>query len=166
MISLNDDAMNAGEQRAAEIAPAAGRLRALVYGMFLGLAICVVAIVGYVWSTRESRTPLTQAAYDAAVERWDKNGPADYDLDIELAGNRPGKIHVEVRSGDVVRMTRDGVEPRSAALGFTGRCPECSTRSPRNSRWPRSGCLVSQSGGGANVDVGRVRSKVGLSKKI
>ena len=136
MISVNGDATTAGDELAGNAAPAGGRLRALIYGMFLGLAICTVAMVGYVFFTRESRTPLTRADYDAAVERWEKHGPADYDLDIELAGNRPGKVHVEVRAGDVVYMTRDGVEPRNGALGFIGRCRACSTRSPRKSRWP------------------------------
>ena len=48
----------------------------------------------------------------AAVARWEKLGPADYDLDLELGGKRPGPIHVEVRNGEVTHMTRDGVEPR------------------------------------------------------
>ena len=55
---------------------------------------------------------LTRADYEAAGARWEKHGPADYDLALELAGNRPGKIHVEVRQGKVIHMIRDGVEPR------------------------------------------------------
>jgi hypothetical protein len=51
------------------------------------------------------------ADYEAAVERWHRNGPASYDLDLELGGKRPGKIHVEVRNGEVIHMLRDGVEP-------------------------------------------------------
>ncbi len=57
-------------------------------------------------------TPLTQAAYEQAAARWDEHGPASYDLDVEIGGRRPGKVHVEVRGGEVTHMTRDGVEPR------------------------------------------------------
>jgi hypothetical protein len=112
MISLNNDPTSAGDEPAGRREAAGTRLRAVVLGMGLGLAICVVAVVGYLLATAERKTPLTQEAYDAAVERWDQKGPADYDLDIELAGNRPGTIHVEVRQGQVTHMKRDGVEPR------------------------------------------------------
>ncbi len=61
---------------------------------------------------------LTQAAYDQAARLWDEHGPASYDLDLELEGNRPGKIHVEVRDGQVVHMTRDGVEPKQERTWF------------------------------------------------
>src|SRR5262249_26374052 len=47
-----------------------------------------------------------------ALARWEKNGPADYELDVAIAGNRPGRVHVEVRKGEVVKMTRDDVEPK------------------------------------------------------
>ena len=60
--------------------------------------------------TRKQR--LTRAAYDAANQLWDEHGPANYDLDIEVTGNRPGKIHVEVRDRQATHMVRDGVEPR------------------------------------------------------
>jgi hypothetical protein len=61
---------------------------------------------------RESVPPLTAAEYQAAVERWQLKGPKNYNCDIEVYGNRPSTIHVEVRAGEVARMTRDGVEPR------------------------------------------------------
>jgi uncharacterized protein DUF6174 len=84
-----------------------------MFGVALGLGAVLLATAAIVVIAARQRAPrLTRALYDAAVERWEKNGPAGYDLDLELSGNRPGKIHVEVRRGEVVHMTRDGVEPR------------------------------------------------------
>lgn len=80
--------------------------------MSLGLLAALIAVVGFALVTRRNRPQLTEAVYQAAVERWDKHGPRSYDLDLELSGNRPGKIHVEVRDGEVTHMTRDGVEPK------------------------------------------------------
>ena len=62
------------------------------------------------WGRRRPR--LTRAAYDEANRLWDEHGPKNYNLDIEVTGNRPGKIHVEVRDGQAVHMLRDGVEPQ------------------------------------------------------
>jgi hypothetical protein len=82
--------------------------RGLLVGLLIALVITVVLSVA-----RYRRPPprLSPAELDAARERWEKNPPSNYNLDVELSGNRAGKIHVEVRGGDVVRMTRDGVEP-------------------------------------------------------
>jgi hypothetical protein len=91
----------------------ARRLRAgpLLLGVACGLGIVLVGVLVVALARREATPRLTREAYEAAVARWEKNGPASYNLDLELSGNRPGKIHVEVRDGQVVRMTRDGVEP-------------------------------------------------------
>ncbi len=88
------------------------RAARFVLGLSLG-ALTVVAglLVGTILN--RSHTPLlTRAAYEEAAERWDTHGPASYNLDLELTGNRPGKIHVEVRDGRPVHMIRDGVEPK------------------------------------------------------
>jgi hypothetical protein len=58
---------------------------------------------------------LTEAGYEAALERWKANGPTSYDLDLVLGGNQTGDIHVEVRDGQVTRMTRNGVAPERRA---------------------------------------------------
>lgn len=93
--------------------PPKRRWRGFVVGLVLGLA--VVVILPAVWNAREGgrrRERLTRAAYDEASRRWDEQAPANYNLDVEVTGNRPGKIHVEVRDGQAVHMVRDGVEPR------------------------------------------------------
>jgi hypothetical protein len=91
------------------------RSRSLLLGTGLGLvATLVVVLVASIlvsMVTRHRSPRLTRADFDAAVRRWEEHGPADYDLDLELSGNRPGKIHVEVRQRQVVHMTRDGIEP-------------------------------------------------------
>jgi hypothetical protein len=66
-------------------------------------------------ATREGggqRPRLTRAAYEQASRLWDEKGPANYQLDVEVTGNRPSQIHVEVVGGQAVHMLRDGVEPR------------------------------------------------------
>ncbi|MEX0979352.1 MAG: DUF6174 domain-containing protein [Pirellulales bacterium] len=83
----------------------------LVLGFGIGVAVALAAILAYAMLTRHNAPRLTESDFQAAVKRWETNGPASYDLDLELTGNRPGKIHVEVRDRKVVRMTRDGVEP-------------------------------------------------------
>ena len=89
------------------------RVRALVLGAILGgfVTFGFLIVIG-VLLFRETVPPLTQADYEAAVKRWEFNGPKSYDADIEIYGNRPGVVHIEVRSGEATKMTRDGVVPR------------------------------------------------------
>src|SRR5689334_13869565 len=97
-----------------------GRLRRapLLWGMFGGVIAAIVGSFIYLLATSDRAPRLTREAYEAAVARWDAHGPADYNLDIELTGNRPSLIHVEVRDGHAVRMTRDGVQPRQERTWF------------------------------------------------
>jgi Family of unknown function (DUF6174) len=88
------------------------RLRPLVLGAVLGLVVAAfVGIVLAMWFGRNPLPPITRADLEAAKERWDKNGPTSYNIDLMLGGKRPGPIHVEVRGGEVTAMTRDGVTP-------------------------------------------------------
>jgi hypothetical protein len=65
------------------------------------------------WLRRGTPLPtLDEAALDRAETLWDEEGPASYDLDLMIRGERPGPVHIEVRSGEVTAMTRDGVAPR------------------------------------------------------
>lgn len=106
------DSAHAEEESQAEEPARRSRLRPLLLGALVGLAITASASF-LIYVARGERIPrLTESDYEAAVARWEKNGPADYDLDLELAGSRPGPVHVEVRQGQVTHMTRDGVVPR------------------------------------------------------
>jgi hypothetical protein len=80
--------------------------------MLLGLLCALLAIVGVLAGLRlflAERTPeLSQMALQAALERWQANGPESYDLDVQIGGVQPGVAHVEVRNGAVTVATRDG----------------------------------------------------------
>jgi hypothetical protein len=86
--------------------PSSGKLLLLVaLGGIVGIVAARQVIV-----TRRT-PPLTEEALDAAIERWSEHGPADYDLDFEIRGERPGTVHAEVRGGEVVAFQRDGATP-------------------------------------------------------
>jgi hypothetical protein len=80
--------------------------------MLLGLLCALLAIFGVLAGLRlflAERTPeLSQVALQAALERWQANGPESYDLDVQIGGAQPGLAHVEVRNGAVTVATRDG----------------------------------------------------------
>jgi Family of unknown function (DUF6174) len=79
---------------------------AMVLGTLLGLGVAVGVLV-----TLLRGEQLPQVTFDilnAAAERWVKNGPKDYDLDLELSGVNPGIAHIEVRGGEVTAMTLNG----------------------------------------------------------
>ncbi len=54
---------------------------------------------------------LTEARLEEAMKRWEVHAPANYDMDLELAGAQPGFVHVEVRDHKVIAETRDGRDP-------------------------------------------------------
>jgi hypothetical protein len=99
------------------------RPAALVLGFAAGLALVLVVVLVISILRRERVPRLTPEEFEAAAQRWDTNGPASYNLDLELSGTRPGTIHVEVRDGRAVRMTRDGVEPRQERTWYTWTVP-------------------------------------------
>lgn len=54
---------------------------------------------------------LTESALSEAEARWERAGPLNYNLDLEIGGTQPGKVHVEVRGGQVTAMARDSRSP-------------------------------------------------------
>lgn len=96
-------------------APRVRRLRrsSLFAGLIIGVivALLTMALI-WVFLSRDSTPLVSESDLQAARQRWNEHGPANYDIDIMLAGNRPGPVHVEVRDGVVTRMTRDGREPK------------------------------------------------------
>jgi len=95
------------------LAPEPRRFRpaALIVGTLLGAMAVAAGLFTYAFLNRNTTPLLTRADYEAAADRWNASGPADYNLDLVLSGNRPGKIHVEVRNGQATKMERDGVVP-------------------------------------------------------
>jgi len=90
------------------------RLKAsvIVWGAILGAIVTAgfLLVIGVILN-REIVPPLTRADYDAAVERWEKNRPTDYDCDLDVFGNRPGRIEIQVRANQVSKFMRDGRTP-------------------------------------------------------
>jgi hypothetical protein len=72
-------------------------------------AVCVAFALQYF--VAERLPELTDSTLQTATERWQKNGPKSYDVEIELRGAQPGKVHVEVRDKEVELETRDGHTP-------------------------------------------------------
>jgi hypothetical protein len=61
---------------------------------------------------RDSMPDLTEAAIDEAQARWRNAAIDSYNLDLTLSGRTTGDFHLEVRSGEVVAMTRNGIAPK------------------------------------------------------
>jgi len=81
---------------------------------FAALVVLGAAAVAINWAYN-ARQQLTMDQLRAAEERWDKNGPADYDLTIDktyqsATGDEPRTDHFEVtvRGRKVVQATMDG----------------------------------------------------------
>jgi hypothetical protein len=56
-----------------------------------------------------STTPdLTRDSFEIALQKWQATGPASYDLEVVIGGAQPGKVHLDVRDGEVTAATRDG----------------------------------------------------------
>jgi|SRR3972149_5495961 len=92
--------------------PPAGRRisPAMLFGLVL-LGALAGAVVMLPWFVGRPLPELTEAALDAAEERWSERGPANYDLDLEIQGAQPGDVHVEVRGGRATAFQRDGRTP-------------------------------------------------------
>jgi hypothetical protein len=81
-----------------------------IASMALAVACVVLALQYFV---AERLPDLTDAALQAATERWNAHGPANYDMDVEIRGAQPGIVHVEVQDKQVTAETRDGrIPPR------------------------------------------------------
>jgi hypothetical protein len=99
-------------QRAATRNRPSHRKSAVIVGVFLGVVL--MAVGGFVVTAMWNRDPIplvTETDFEAALARWEKNGPTSYDVDVVLSGQQTGNIHVEVRRGQVTLMTRNHVKP-------------------------------------------------------
>ncbi len=75
--------------------------------LVLGLAVGLLG--GWLVAGR-GPGPLTAEELAMARDRWRETGPASYLLEIETRGAAGARQLVEVRDGEVVRMTTGGVE--------------------------------------------------------
>lgn len=94
--------------------PADGRRKTLPKAVVVGLILVGIlfGLIVFLQVFVARRIPeLTESRLEAAEQRWEADGPDSYDMDLELRGARPGDVHVEVRGGQTVAMTRDGQTP-------------------------------------------------------
>lgn len=86
--------------------------RRLVLGLIGGVVAGLAILVGLLFAMRPAPLPtLTAETLEAARQKWAQAGPANYDLELKIAGRQPGVVEVQVRDGQVTQMKRDGVEP-------------------------------------------------------
>jgi hypothetical protein len=88
------------------------RASAMALGAACGIMIAIVAILLVLFLRRGPTVPvITRDDLALAEKKWEAEKPAGYDMDITIGGRQPGVVHIEVRSGTVTKMTRDGVTP-------------------------------------------------------
>ncbi len=81
------------------------RYLAAALGALVGLA---AVMLFWVLSFRDPLPPLSVSSFETAQKRWREQGPASYDIEVEVSGRQPAKYRVEVRDGEAVSATRNG----------------------------------------------------------
>jgi hypothetical protein len=82
----------------------------LIWGLAFIACVATVALALEVFVAR--RLPeLTIERLEEARTKWEQAAPRSYDLDLEILGERPGPVHVEVRGGEVTNVTINGWTP-------------------------------------------------------
>ncbi len=85
------------------------RLRRKLFAGLAGALLALVLVIGYLWVTRPTSLPaVDRASLQAARQRWEAAGLADYEIDVVVQGPQPGTYHTVVRQGKVVQATLDG----------------------------------------------------------
>lgn len=113
-------------------APAAAQAKTRPGGRFTRFAAVVVVLLGVIMGAAvalelfviERLPDLTLDKLDAAEKLWEAKGPKSYIADFLIEGAQPGVVHVEVRDGEVVAMTRNGIEPRQSRTWVYWSMPE------------------------------------------
>jgi len=86
-----------------------GSLRGFVPWTLVGLALGVVATLVALRIINRDPTPLlTPEAFYAAGDRWKASAPADYNIEIQVAGPQAAVYRVEVRGGQPAAAWRNG----------------------------------------------------------
>jgi len=71
----------------------------------LGTFVLVIVVVGMRGGTMQ---PLSGDNLDKALQKWEKQAPQNYDIEIQVSGRQASRYHVEVRGGEPLRATRNG----------------------------------------------------------
>lgn len=89
------------------------RVAGLLVGALLGLVLPVLVIS--LFRSGHQLPALTPERLEAARAAWQAHGPDSYEMEIRIAGRRPGTVRITVLDGEPVAMTRDGVTPKRRA---------------------------------------------------
>jgi hypothetical protein len=85
--------------------PGGSRLAAI----FSGAALALVTVSIYVYFRSGPRlAEIDEARLAAARAQWQKNGPASYDIEVQVSGPQAAAYRVEVRDQKVKSATRNG----------------------------------------------------------
>jgi hypothetical protein len=111
--------------RGMEVPPRPSRRRssivlAAILGSLFGLA---VALLFWAYSHRDRLPQLSQQDFEDAQSRWRKNGPRDYDVEVEVSGRQPAIYRVEVRGGEPAAAFRNGQPLTQKRTWFTWSVP-------------------------------------------
>ena len=87
------------------------RLLWIATGLILGLLAGLLYL-------RRSTDPLTTERLANARALWQERGPVSYQFELELGGAIEDRRLVQVREGEVVAMTSDGVEVPASAWPY------------------------------------------------
>jgi hypothetical protein len=85
-------------------------MRALAVMLGGGGALLLTTVLFLRWNAPAAPL-LTEQTLAEATQRWRHAGIQNYDLDVEILGRQPGKVHLEIRKGEPTAMTRDGRTP-------------------------------------------------------
>jgi hypothetical protein len=91
------------------------RASSFALGMLLGMGVALAgALAAMVYFASGAAPPLAEADLQAAISRWEASGILDYRLTIQVnvTGQAPSVVELEVRNGQPTAMTRDGFEPK------------------------------------------------------
>jgi hypothetical protein len=74
-------------------------------GLFLG---AIATLVFLRWKYADPLPEISPADFYAARDRWQKNGPASYDIEVRVTGSRGALHRVEVREGQAIAAWING----------------------------------------------------------
>lgn len=90
---------------------AARRKLARIGAGLSGAAIAILIVAAYwIVKSRSDLPPLSRERFDAALARWQANGPENYDIEISVSGPQAGTYRAEVRLGEATALFHDGVK--------------------------------------------------------
>ena len=89
------------------------RASSLVLGLAAGVGLgLLILLIWLLVMARESMPPLTARSLELAMDRWEQEGPANYDLELVLQGREQGSIELKVRGREPTAMKRNGIVPQ------------------------------------------------------